>query len=264
MVGAIQVPTLGMNATRLEFYFKKAAERGTKVLALGEYVINHFFKELIKIPSSMIKEQTKTHLKILQKLSTEYNIIVLAPIIIVKKDNLYKKIVIINNNSIKYYTQQILINYPHWNEENFFSNKIIPLKNIFIFQLDGFNIGVMFGFEIHFDELFKFVKSNDIDILIIPTASTFGSKYRWQDLLCSRAFTNNCYILRVNRVGEYIEDGIVWDFYGESMLINPDGDIEMKLEDRESMLIEPIYKDEIKEAKISWGFYEHLKKRGEI
>ncbi len=264
MVGAIQLPTLGMNATRLEFYFKKANERGAKLLLLGEYVINHFFKELVKMPISMIQEQTKSHLKILKKLSSEYNIVVVAPIIDVKRDKIYKKIAIIAPKSIRYYTQQVLINYPHWDEENFFDNPIEPLKDIFTFSLDGFKIGVMYGFELHFDRLWESILKKEIDIVLVPTASTFGSKIRWESLLSTRAFLNNCYILRSNRVGDFVEDDIVWDFYGESMLINPDGEIEMKLEERESMLIEPISKDEIEDSRYGWGFFDHLEKRGEL
>ena len=63
LVGVLQLPTIGMNATRLEFYFKKAKERGAKLLLLGEYVINHFFKEFASMPQSMNKEQTIKHIK---------------------------------------------------------------------------------------------------------------------------------------------------------------------------------------------------------
>ena len=264
IVGAIQLPTLGMNATRLEFYFKKASERGSRAVLLGEYVTNHFFKELVAMPISMIQEQTNSHVKILKKLSAEYDMVVVAPIIDVKKEKIYKKIAIISPKSTRYYMQQILINYPHWDEEEFFDNPIKPLTDIFTFTLDGFKIGVMYGFESHFDKLWESVLRKKVDIVFIPTASTFGSKERWESLLCMRAFLNSCYILRCNRVGDFEEDDIIWSFYGESMLINPDGEIEMKLEERESMLIEEISKDEIEDSFYGWGFYEQLAKRGEL
>jgi len=59
MVGVLQLPTMGMNATRLDFYLKKAKERDCKLLLMGEYVLNHFFKELVNMPKSMIKEHKK-------------------------------------------------------------------------------------------------------------------------------------------------------------------------------------------------------------
>jgi len=264
MVGILQLPTLGVNATRLEFYLKKAKERGCRLLLFGEYVLNHFFKELVDMPKSMVKEQTLSHIETLKRLSREYNITLVAPIVEVKGDRYYKKIVKISPKSTSYYMQQILINYPHWNEEAFFANPIKELKDPLIFTIDGFKIAVMFGFELHFDKLWESIHRKRVDLVLLPTVSTFDSKYRWRDLITTRAFLNNCYILRANRVGDFVEEETRWHFYGDSMLVNPDGGVDMKLEDRESMLIEPISKEELKESRRGWGFAAQLKKRGEI
>ena len=264
VVGALQLPTLGVNATRLEFYLKKAKERNCKLLLFGEYVLNHFFKELIKMPKNMVKEQTLTHISTLKRLSAQYNITLVAPIVEVKGNNYYKKIVKISPKSTSYYMQQILINYPHWNEEAFFANPIKPLNEPLIFNLEGFKIAALAGFELHFDKFWEIIHKKRVDLVLLPTVSTFESKYRWRDIITTRAFLNNCYILRANRVGDYIEDGTKWHFYGDSMLVDPDGDIYMNLDDRESMLIEAISKEELREARRGWGFGAQLKKRGEL
>jgi len=264
MVGVLQLPTLGMNATRLEFYLKKARERDCKLLLIGEYILNHFFKELTTIPKNMIKEQTQSHLEILKKLSKEYNITLVAPIVEIKSNKYYKKIVKISPKSTSYYMQQILINYSHWNEEDYFSNPIKELNEPLVFKIEGFKIAIVAGFEIHFDKFWESIQRKRVDLVLLPTASTFSSKYRWRELISTRAFLNNCYILRANRVGDFTEEEIRWHFYGDSILVNPDGNIEMKLEDRESMLIEPIYKDELSENRREWGFTSQLKKRGEL
>ncbi len=264
MVGVLQLPTLGVNATRLEFYLKKAKERNCKLLLFGEYVLNHFFKELIKMPKNMVREQTRSHISTLKRLSEQYDITLVAPIVEVKGNNYYKKIIKISPKSTSYYTQQILINYPHWNEEAFFANPIEPLKEPLTFNLDGFKIAVLAGFELHFDKFWEAIHKKRVDLVLLPTVSTFDSKYRWRDIITTRAFLNNCYILRANRVGDFVEDGTKWHFYGDSMLVDPDGDIYMNLDDRESMLIEAISKDELREARRGWGFGAQLKKRGEL
>ncbi len=82
VVAALQLPTLGMNATRLEFYLKKAHERGADVMLLGEYVLNHFFKELATMAPAMVKTQTKKHLELLKSLAMKYDIIFVAPLIV--------------------------------------------------------------------------------------------------------------------------------------------------------------------------------------
>ncbi|NPA28029.1 MAG: carbon-nitrogen hydrolase family protein [Epsilonproteobacteria bacterium] len=264
VVGALQLPTLGVNTSRLEFYIKKAKERDCSLLLFGEYVTNHFFKELINMPKNMVKEQTNSHIAILKRFSKEYDITFVAPIVEVKGKRYYKKIVKISPKSLSYYTQQLLINYPHWNEEEFFSNPIKPLSDPLSFTINGFKVGVMFGFEIHFDKLWQYILQKRVDLVLLPTATTFNSQYRWRELISMRAFLNNCYILRANRVGDFIEDGVKWHFYGDSMLVNPNGVIEMNLEDKESMLIESVSKEVLSESRRGWRFRHHLAKRGEI
>ncbi len=264
MVGLLQLPTLGLNSTRIEFYLKKAKERGCRVLLFGEYIINPFFKELQTFPISMIKEQTNSKIEFFKKLSHEFDITLVVPIIEVKADKFYKKIAKISPKSINYYTQQILINYNHWNEEAFFANPIKELQSPLIFTIDGFKIAIMYGFEIHFDKLWEEIHRKRVDLVLIPTASTFESKNRWRELLKTRAFLNNCYIMRANRVGEYKDSHHKWRFYGDSMFISPDGEVLIRLEDRESMLIEPISKEELRESRRGWGFGLALRKRGEL
>ena len=264
MVGLVQLPTLGLNTTRVEFYLKKAKERGCRLLLFGEYIINPFFKEMKNFPKSMIKEQTISKINFLKKLSKEYDITLVVPIVELKGSKYYKKIIKISPKSTSYYTQQILINYPHWNEEEFFANPIKELNSPLTFTIDGFKIAVMYGFEIHFDSMWADIQRKRVDLVLVPTASTFESKKRWRELLTTRAFLNNCYIMRANRVGEYRDKEHRWSFYGDSMFISPDGDILMRLEDRESMLIEPISKAELADSRRGWGFGAALRKRGEL
>ena len=260
-VAALQLPTLGMQATKLDFYIRNAHSRGVKVMLLGEYVLNHFFKELSKMPIKMVEEQTERHLELLKKYASKYNMVFVAPIIIIKEKSYIKTIVKITPKSINYYEQQILIPYEHWNEKKFFSNPVEALVAPMVFQIDNFRIMVMGGYEMHFDPFWEAVTQKKIDLVLLPTASTFSSHNRWRGIIKTKAFLHGCYILRANRLGEYNEDGVNWRFYGDSMLVAPSGEVFMMLEDRESMLIETISKDEIKEHRKSWGFERELKFR---
>ncbi|SFV61070.1 Predicted amidohydrolase [hydrothermal vent metagenome] len=260
-VCCLQLPTLGMNATRLEFYLKNAHQRGVKIILIGEYVLNHFFKELVNMPKSMVKEQSEKHIKLLKAFAVTYDIIFIAPIIKIKKDEYHKVIAKISSQSIIYYEQQILIPYPHWNEKKFFSNPIKQLKPPLSFMVNGFKVMVMSGFELHFDPFWEYVTKKKVDIVLIPTSSTFSSHNRWRDIIKSKAFLHGCYILRANRLGEYQDEETRWKFYGDSMLVDPDGEVEMMLEDRESMLIETIEKSKIIEHRKSWRFEQELKAR---
>lgn len=261
VVAALQLPTLGMNATRLQFYVKEAKQRSVDVMLLGEYVLNHFFKEFATMSMNMVKEQSRKHIELLKSLSIESDIIFVAPIITIKKNAYYKTIVKVTPTQIRYYEQQILLPYAHWNEKKFFANEVKPLKTPMTFMVNGFRLMVMAGFELHFDPFWQMVTHKKIDVVLLPTASTFGSHNRWREIMKTKAFLHGCFILRANRLGEYSDEEVQWKFYGDTMLVAPSGEVEMMLEDKESMLIEVVERAEVLEHRKSWGFERELKQR---
>ena len=261
IVAGIQLSTLPLSHSRIDYYLRICQSKGVKVIVLGEYVLNSFFKELENTPISLIKEQTKKQLDNFKKLAKEYDLIIIAPIILIIKNDPYKVIAKFQPTGVTYEYQQCLINYKHWNEEEFFHNKIEPLREPLVFMKDGIKFGVLFGFEIHFDYFWTIFLKKKVDIVLIPTASTFESQERWKELLKTRAFMNNFYILRVNRIGEYNETSKKWIFYGDTTLMNPYGDIESELSNEEELLICDINKEDIKKARKDWGFKDALQKR---
>ena len=56
---ALQLGTLPLSDSRLDYYLDLAHKEGAKIVLLGEYVINSFFSELKTMPKSMIKEQSE-------------------------------------------------------------------------------------------------------------------------------------------------------------------------------------------------------------
>lgn len=257
----LQLSSQGLSSTKLLNYIRIANKKGVKLLLLGEYILNPFFKELCNMSVSMIKEQSEQQIKILKDLSSTYEITIIAPIVLVKKKQLYKTIAKFAPNSTSYYQQQILINYAHWNEEKFFANEIDTLKAPLIFKINDLKFAVINGFEIHFDEIFKKLKNKNIDCLLMPSVSTFESYERWKALIQTRAFTNNCYVLRANRIGEYQEKDFTWKFYGDSVLSSPDGEILAHLGNKEELMIVDISHKEVVNARRTWGFRDSIKKR---
>lgn len=253
-VAALQLSTLGMQDNRLDFYFKNAQKRGASIVVIGEYVLNHFFRELEHMPPLMVEEQTAKHLELLQKMSKIYNVMTIAPFVVLKNNKFYKTIARITAEKTIYQDQQILLPYEHWNEQEFFANKITKLKQPMIFTHNSFKIMVLSGYELHFSYFWDIVREKQIDLVILPTASTFESHNRWREIIKTQAFLNGCYILRVNRIGEYADKDTKWRFYGDTMLVNPNGEVEMMVEDKESMLVEDIYKDEVKMHRKIWQF----------
>jgi len=220
-IAALQIASLSFDKAKLDYYLTIAKSKECSALVLGEYVINLFFKELEKTPVSLIKEQSIYQKEILKNLAKAYNIAIIAPTIIVEKNRLKKAIIKFSANSTQTYEQQILINYAHWNEEKFFDNEPMQLTAPMIFNIKKVKCAVMFGFEIHYDYLWIELQKKRVDVVIIPTASTFDSKERWRELLKSRAFLNSVYVLRVNRVGNFHDKKIQWILLLQDWPTNP-------------------------------------------
>ena len=262
-VAALQLSTLPMSKAKLDYYLMICKKRGVSLVLLGEYNLNSFFKELEKMPKVMIKEQSSHKIKILKELAREYETTIVAPIITFKKDKIYKSIGRFTPRSTHYQNQQYLINYRHWNEERFFDNEIDPLYQPMMFTLNGYRVAALNGFELHFDSIWLEILKKRIDLVLLPTVSTFGSKQRWAELIKARAFLNSLYILRANRIGEYSDRDISWKFYGESFLATPSGELQYMLGHKEEMLIAEIDKDTPRVAKREWGFASQIKRREE-
>jgi len=250
-----------MSSTKLYNYVRIASKKKVKVLLLGEYVLNPFFKELENMSISMIKEQALHQIKILKELSSIYKMYIIAPLVIVKKGKIYKCIAKFSSSSSSYYNQQILINYPHWNEEKFFANDIAHLRSPMIFKIDGFKFATMNGFELHFDDFFAKLSNKNVDCLLVPSVSTFESYERWKALVTTRAFTHNMYILRANRIGEYQDKEFTWKFYGDSILASPNGELLNHLGNTEELMIVDMSHTDVVRARRTWGFKEDINKR---
>ena len=178
-----------------------------------------------------------------------------------RKKKIYKTIGKFSPSSTSYYEQQILINYNHWNEENYFANEKKALQSPLVFKIDGFKFALMNGFELHFDELFTQLKTKNVDCILVPSVSTFESYERWKTLILSRAFTHNCFILRANRIGEYTDKNFTWKFYGDSLLASPNGELLSHLGNKEELLIVDMKHSDVIKARKSWAFKEILNKR---
>ncbi len=246
-IAILQTDSLPFDKARINYYLSQAKREGTRLLLLPEYVLNRFFKELESMPISFVKNQSSHQIKLLKQLSLSYNITILAPIILIKGDKKYKVIGRFFNGNVRYYYSQVFMPYHHWNEERFFSKKE---NKPLVFNIGKYRIGALFGFESHFDEFWGYFREKKVDVVAVLSVGTFNSHQRWYEMLKTRAFLNNMYVVRVNRVGNYKN----WEFYGKSFVISPEGEEILMLGGKEELGIVNISKELIKEAKKEWKF----------
>lgn len=258
-IAIVQLPTLSMSEARIDYYIRAIKDSGASLALIGEYVLNSFFSELVKMPKAMINEQISHKLSLFKDLSKRYEVDIVAPFVIEKNGGFVKVIAKFSSKSVRFVDQNFLMNYDHWDEKSFFRNTSKDIKFL-TFNYEGFKIGAMCGFEAHFDDSWAYMREAKVDVVLIPTASTFGSHSRWQNLLSMRAFTNLCYVLRANRVGKTkISNDEIWEFYGDSFAISPNGEVSSRLENEEGVLLFELSKKELKDEQKIWKFKEILK-----
>lgn len=267
----LQLPTLSMNESRIDYYMKIAKDNDAKIVLLGEYVLNSFFTELKKMPKPMIKEQIDHKKALFANLAKKYSLTIVAPIVLIKNGVYTKSVAKFSPSSTKYFDQNILINYAHWDEESFFSNSKMAIKNgkkdeisFPIFVEDGIRYGILFGFEAHFDAAWVYFMKKKVDCVLLPCASTFDSNERWEELLKIRSWLNSVFIIRANRIGKAKFGKENCDFYGRSAVFSPLGEIVNSLKDEEGVLLNEISKKELSFAKNLWKFRDISAKKGLI
>lgn len=263
-----QVSAMPLQEEALHAYFRHL-DKGS-IVVFGEYVFDLFFASLEDTPKEIIAQLYEQKLEILQKLSQKYALKIITPIVAVQKNKIYKQIAIVDSKESRFYTQQFLMDYPHWDEKAFFDNPVArdstSIETPYVFEENGIKIGAMFGFEAHFDSLWLKFKEKNIDMVLVPSAGAFESAPRWRALLGSRALCNGCMVVRVNRTGKVNTKHGEFEFYGESFVAGPNGEIIEKMGKKDGFICVDMDANSIRKEAKEWGFryYDSQKKIGKI
>lgn len=85
------------------------------------------------------------------------------------------------------------------------------------------NIGLSICYDLRFPELFRVLRTQGADIIVVPAAFTATTgKAHWQILLQARAIENQCFVMGAGQSGQHSSSRTTW---GHSQLINAWGEI---------------------------------------
>ena len=115
--------------------------------------------------------------------------------------------------------------------------------------------GLSICYDLRFPELYRSL--GQVDCHIIPAAFTYTTgKDHWEILLRARAIENQCYVLASAQGGIHLNQRRTW---GESMLIDPWGQILSKLPEGEGFIQGTLSKDKLKEVRSKLPALKHRK-----
>ena len=127
----------------------------------------------------------------------------------------------------------------------------------FAIKINDFDwrFGLSICYDLRFPELYRSL--GPVDCHIIPAAFTYTTgKDHWEILLRARAIENQCYVLASAQGGVHLNQRRTW---GESMLIDPWGEILSNLPEGEGFIQGTLSKDKLKEVRSKLPALKHRK-----
>ena len=129
-------------------------------------------------------------------------------------------------------------------ESDTFDNGKLPT----MFEYKGFKFGSSICYDIRFSELYNFYAKEQVDAILVPAAFLVKTgQAHWEVLLRARAIESQCYVLAPAQSGKHVgpQSGASRETYGNSMAIDPWGQIVNKKVDGVGLIYIDIQKSEI-------------------
>ncbi len=111
-------------------------------------------------------------------------------------------------------------------------------------EVDGVKICPLICYDLRFPELFQ-AASKEADLIVVAANWPAQRNANWKLLLQARALENQSYIIGVNRAGKDENDYYV----GDSMMVDPRGQIIDVLEDKAGLMMVDIDKSAVRECR---------------
>lgn len=132
--------------------------------------------------------------------------------------------------------------------ENFYEQDYYTPSNdgFKVFDTEFGKVGIVICYDRHLPESVRTCVMKGADLIIVPTANTMAEPmemFEWE--MRVQAMENQVFIAMCNRVG--CEDNMV--FSGQSLIIDPKGNVVCKADDREQLLICDIDLQQAKELR---------------
>jgi len=141
---------------------------------------------------------------------------------------------------------------PRGNEKYYFSPGDLGFPT---FDTPFGRIGILICYDRHFPEAARVLGLGGAEIVFVPTATTFMTRYLWDLELRGHAIANIYYVCGVNKVGVDV-GGSARNHFGNSMVVDPRGEILVEASDsEEDIAIAEVDLSVIAELRALWGYY---------
>ncbi len=137
------------------------------------------------------------------------------------------------------------------------SNTIQPGDKIVVLQTPFGKLGLSVCYDVRFPEMFRLMHSQGVEIIALPSAFTFTTgAAHWEILTRARAIENLSYVLAAAQTGTHANGRKT---YGNSMIINPWGEIKASLANGTGAITAEVHLDYLEQVRKDFPALSHRK-----
>ena len=243
-----------------------AAKKGAKVICLPELFLTKYFCQVENHKNFNLAEKIpgpKSHLFSL--LAKELKIILIISLFEKKTLGLYHNSSIVINEKGKIlgkYRKMHIPDDPQFYEKFYFTPGDLGFKS---FKTSRGNLGTLICWDQWFPEAARLTALKGAEIIFYPTAIGWHPKEKrkfgksqlesWLSIQRSHAIANGIYVAAVNRVGIEKQGDKKIEFWGNSVIFDPSGNVVKKASLKENILICEIDFKKVETSRQHWPFF---------
>ena len=232
----------------LEMLSKKieSIKEKTEVIILPEMFTTGFSMKPELLAETMDGETVQW----MKKITSEKNIILTGSIIIHEAEKFYNRLIwMLPNGEYGVYDKRHLFAYGDEHTKFSAGNKRL------IASAKGWKINLLVCYDLRFPVWSRQSRGSapEYDLIIYVANWPEQRIHAWKTLLQARAIENQCYVTGVNRLGD---DGNAIHYNGESMIVDPLGEIIYQKENEEDIFTYTLQKEKLNEVREKFPFWK--------
>ena len=188
----------------------------------------------------------------MKKMSAENRVILTGSLIIEEDKKYFNRLIwMMPNGEYGYYDKRHLFGYAEEDKHYSAGSKRL------IVSVKGWKLNMMVCYDLRFPVWARQSPVKDkspayeYDVLLYVANWPDRRSHAWKTLLCARAIENQCYVVGVNRVGT---DGNDIYYSGNSLVIDPLGEVLYHMADEEDIFTITLSKERLEEVRTKFPF----------
>lgn len=244
------------NFRMLEDKFRNLQER-TEIIILPEMFSTGFSMT----PELLAEPMDGETIEWMKEMASKHRVILTGSVIIEEDKKFYNRLIwMLPNGQFGYYDKRHRFGFAGEDQHYSAGNKRL------IASVKGWKINLQVCYDLRFpvwarqQTLHETSNGSEIktplpeyDLLVYVANWPERRSHAWKTLLCARAIENQCYVIGVNRVGK---DGNDIYHSGNSMVIDPLGEVLYHMADEEDVFTITLQKDHLENIRTKFPFWK--------